>query len=90
MDLTDSELFWTRFYKGLVSMEEAERYIRSLEKRIYNLEQIEKEHQKQNGELQEKFLKIEEIRDKAEVMDYYTLPNVIEDLNKLLGEEENE
>ena len=31
--------------------------------------------------------KIKEIRDKAEVMDYYTLPDVIEDLNKLLGEE---
>ena len=31
--------------------------------------------------------KINEIRDKAEVMDYYTLPDVIEDLNKLLGEE---
>ena len=34
--------------------------------------------------------KIKEIRDKAEVMDYYTLPDVIEDLNKLLGEEGNE
>lgn len=32
-------------------------------------------------ELQEK---IEEIRDKAEVMDYYTLNDVIEDLTKLL------
>ena len=30
--------------------------------------------------------KIKEIRDKAEVMDYYTLPDVIEDLNKLLEE----
>ena len=28
--------------------------------------------------------KIKEIRDKAEVMDYYTLPDVIDDLNKLL------
>ena len=34
--------------------------------------------------------KIKEIRDKAEVMDYYTLPDVIDDLNKLLGDEENE
>ena len=32
--------------------------------------------------------KIKEIRDKAEVMDYYTLPDVIDDLNKLLGDEE--
>lgn len=30
--------------------------------------------------------KVKEIRDKAEVMDYYTLPDVIEDLNKLLEE----
>ena len=30
--------------------------------------------------------KIKEILDKAEVMDYYTLPNVIEDLEKLLEE----
>ena len=30
---------------------------------------------------------IKEIRDKAEVMDYYTLPDVIDDLNKLLEEE---
>lgn len=28
---------------------------------------------------------VEQIRDKAEVMDYYTLSDVIEDLNKLLG-----
>lgn len=28
--------------------------------------------------------KIKETRDKAEVMDYYTLPDVIDDLNKLL------
>lgn len=32
--------------------------------------------------------KIKEIRDKAEVMDYYTLPDIIDDLNKLLGDEE--
>lgn len=32
--------------------------------------------------------KIKEIRDKAEVMDYYTLNDVIDDLNKLLGDED--
>lgn len=32
--------------------------------------------------------KVKEIRDKAEVMDYYVLSDVIEDLNKLLGDEE--
>lgn len=32
--------------------------------------------------------KIEEIRDKAEIMDYYFLEDVVKDLNKLLGEEE--
>ena len=31
--------------------------------------------------------KIKEIRDKAEVMDYYTLNNVIDDLTELLGDE---
>lgn len=30
---------------------------------------------------------IKQIRDKAEVMDYYTLSDVIEDLNKLLGDD---
>ena len=30
--------------------------------------------------------KIKEIRDKAEVMDYYTLNNVIDDLSKLIGD----
>jgi len=30
---------------------------------------------------------IKEIRDKAELEDYYTLPNVIDDLNKVLGDE---
>ena len=32
--------------------------------------------------------KVEEILDKAEVMDYYSLPDVIEDLEKVLGVEE--
>lgn len=31
--------------------------------------------------------KIKEIRDKAECMDYYCLNDVIDDLNKLLGDE---
>lgn len=31
--------------------------------------------------------KIKEIRDKAEVMDYYTLTEVIDDLSKLIGDE---
>lgn len=31
--------------------------------------------------------KIKEIRDKAEVMDYYTLSDVIDDLNELLGDD---
>lgn len=30
---------------------------------------------------------IKEIRDKAEFEDYYTLPNVIDDLNEILGDE---
>ena len=31
--------------------------------------------------------KIREIRDKAECMDYYCLNDIIDDLNKLLGDE---
>lgn len=59
MDLDEQELYWTRKRNGLAGEEETERYIRSLEKRIYNLEQIEKEHQKQNGELQKKIKELE-------------------------------
>lgn len=57
--LDNSELYWTRKRNGLAGEEETERYIRNLEKRIYNLEQIEKEHQKQNGELQKKIKELE-------------------------------
>lgn len=59
MDLSDSELFWTRYHRGLVSMEDTERYIRYLEKQVENLKEIEKEHQKQNGELQKKIKELE-------------------------------
>lgn len=34
--------------------------------------------------------KIKEIRDKAEVMDYYTLNDVIDDLTKLIGDGKDE
>ena len=34
--------------------------------------------------------KIRHIRDKAECMDYYSLNDVIDDLSKLLGDENNE
>lgn len=34
--------------------------------------------------------KIREIRDKAEVMDYYTLNDVIDDLSKLIGDYEED
>lgn len=44
---------------------------------VFNAEDISKEY------VQKK--KIKEILDKADVMDYYTLPDVIKDLEKLLG-----
>lgn len=39
MDLSDSELYWTRKKKGLATEKETEEYIRSLEKKIKELEE---------------------------------------------------
>ena len=52
MDLDDSELYWTRKKKGLATEKETEEYIRSLEKKVDNLEKIEQEHQKEIEELE--------------------------------------
>jgi len=58
------------------------------------VEELKQENTTYKNQLNDAFVrgfihnsKIKEIRDKAEVMDYYTLPDVIEDLNKLLEEE---
>ena len=45
---------------------------------------LEQENIDLNNELNKLKSKIKEIRDKAEVMDYYVLGDVIDDLNKLL------
>lgn len=39
MDLSDSELYWTRKQKGLATEKETKEYIRSLEKKIKELEE---------------------------------------------------
>ena len=83
MDLSDSELYWTRKQKGLVGEEETERYIRNLEKRVEDLKQIEKEHQRQNGELQKELNKSNRtIRKMAEELfyNYYDDLRSIEDI----------
>ena len=65
MDLSDSELFWTRYHKGLVSMEETERYIRSLEKKIKELEEnyIPKSLVRENIKELEKQMEKDEVDD---------------------------
>ena len=68
---------------------EKENYDKLVE-RIKELEDRCKSHQKllyEAAEIEKNSIpkqKVKEILDKAEVMDYYTLPNVIEDLEKLL------
>lgn len=59
MDLDDLECYWTRKHKGLISETETVEYIRKLEKRNFNLEQIEKEHKEENGQLRIKTNKLE-------------------------------
>ena len=59
MDLSDSELYWTRKRKGLASEKETEKYIKILENRVNNFEKIEREHQKENRELREKIKELE-------------------------------
>lgn len=75
--------------------------VKKLQKRIKELEEENKklkkhckEVMKEKQELTTALLdsipvqKVEEILDKAEVMDYYSLPDVIEDLEKVLGVED--
>lgn len=66
---------------------ELKKYIRELEEQIDKHVYFETTNPK---EIEKNYIpksKIKEIRDKAEVMDYYTLNNVIDDLTKLLGDE---
>ena len=59
MELNDSELYWTRKQKGLATEKETEEYIKKLERKTNNLEQIESEHQKENGKLRIQASKLE-------------------------------
>lgn len=49
--LDSQELFWTRKRNGVVNEKETENYIRGLEKRISELEQLNQCHKDINGEL---------------------------------------
>ena len=51
MDLDDMEFYYTRKQKGLVNEKETEEYIKKLEKRINELELIEKNTKKENNQL---------------------------------------
>lgn len=82
--------------KSIIIMAGAEK-VKQLEKEIEDLNEIKQ--QICNEELitqdyvQDNFIakcKIEEIRDKAEVMDYYSLNDVIDDLSKLIGDYKDE
>lgn len=61
--------------------------IKELE-RSYFHEKLAKEEVEELLECSISKQKVKEILDKAEVMDYYTLPDVINDLQELLGEGE--
>lgn len=49
--LDSQELYWTRKRNGVVNEKETENYIRGLEKRIFELEELERCHKTINGEL---------------------------------------
>lgn len=49
MDLDDMEVYYTRKQNGLVNEKETEEYIKKLEKRINELELIEKNIKKENN-----------------------------------------
>lgn len=49
--LDSQELYWTRKRNGVVNEKETENYIRGLEKRIFELEELNQCHKDINGEL---------------------------------------
>ena len=49
--LDSQELYWTRKRNGVVNENETEQYIRGLEKRISELEELNQCHKDINGEL---------------------------------------
>ena len=74
-----------QFYNVPVHIDEND--IQAIENLIKGYRELEDRYLKNRQRTIKLELKIKEIRDKAEVMDYYTLPDVIDDLNKLLGDE---
>lgn len=89
-DIKNVRSFLFEFKDGTeLRLVEKENYDKLVE-RIKELEDRCKSHQKllyEAAEVEKNSIpkqKVKEILDKAEVMDYYTLPNVIEDLEKLL------
>lgn len=65
MDLSDSELYWTRKKKGLATEKKTEEYIRSLEKKIKELEEnyIPKSLVRENIKELEKQMEKDEVDD---------------------------
>lgn len=57
--LDSQELYWTRKRNGVVNENETEQYIRGLEKRISELEELNQCHKDINGELIRKLNKLE-------------------------------
>lgn len=57
--LDSQELYWTRKRNGVVNENETENYIRGLEKRISELEELNQCHKDINGELIRKLNKLE-------------------------------
>lgn len=57
--LDSQELYWTRKRNGVVNEKETENYIRGLEKRISELEELNQCHKDINGELIRKLNKLE-------------------------------
>ena len=67
--------------KKVKKLETDNKTLKKFASEVFNAEDVSKEY------IQKK--KVKEILDKAEVMDYYTLPDVIDDLTKLLEDNLN-
>ena len=92
MDLSDSELYWTRKKKGLATEKETEEYIRSLEKKIKELEEnyIPKSLVRENIKELEKQMEKDEVDDFGiHSIGWSVLDYIIDYLRKKLLEERN-
>lgn len=92
MDLSDSELYWTRKKKGLATEKKTEEYIRSLEKKIKELEEnyIPKSLVRENIKELEKQMEKDEVDDFGiHSIGWSVLDYIIDYLRKKLLEERN-